>query len=170
MDQNPRNYLVPLPLCQKIQQLVKPLQDPQIPLIVKQSPSQPPRKSSQQLMLKSNGSKSCLKLKTPLRLVINYWTLRGLLQSLRPQPNVQHQHYCDPRRSQTPYYLRIEPTLHLITGSFNCRISLKLIRTTFLIPELKWHTSSAVLVVIHRHTYVRNTPRTQQTPSSLKKR
>ena len=119
-------------------------------------------------MPKLNSYKSCLKPEIPLYLVITYQT--DLLQSLRPQPNVQYQDYCGPRRLQTPYYLQTEPTLYLIIRSFNYRISLKLIQTTSLLLKLKWPTSLAAPAETYRRTYVRDTPRTWQNPSSLKKK
>ena len=119
-------------------------------------------------MPKLNGYKSCLKLETPLYLVMTYQI--DLLQSLRPQPNIQHQDCYGPRRLQTPYYLQTELTLYLIIGSFNYRISLKLIRTTSLLLKPKWPISLAVPAEMYRRTYVRNTPRTWQNPSSLKKK
>ena len=121
-------------------------------------------------MLKLNSFKSYLKLETPLYLVKSYQTPKDLLQSLRPQPNIQHQYYCGPRRLRTPYYLQTELTLYLTIRSFNCKISLKLIQTTSLLPKLKQPMSLAVLAGTYRRIYVRNTPRTQQTPSSLKKK
>ena len=119
-------------------------------------------------MPKLNGYESCLKLETPLYLAITYQT--DLLQSLRPQPNIQHQDCYSPRRLQTPYCLQIELTLYLIIRSFNYRISSKLIQTTSLLLKPKWPISLAVLVEIYRRTYVRDTPRTQQNPSSPKKK
>ena len=76
-------------------------------------------------MPKSNDFKSYLKLEKPLRLVISYRIPRDLLQSLRPQLNVQYQHYRGPRRSQTPYYLWMELTLYLIIRSSNLQDKLK---------------------------------------------
>ena len=119
-------------------------------------------------MPKLNGYKSYLKLETPLYLAMTYQI--DLLRSLRPQPNIQYQDCRSPRRLQTPYCLQIEPTLYLIIRGFNYRISLKLIRTTSLLLELKWPTSLAAPAEIYRRTYVRDTPRTQQNPSSLKKK
>ena len=119
-------------------------------------------------MPKLNSYKSCLKLEIPLYLAITYQT--DLLQSLRPQPNVQHQDRHGPRRSQTLYCLQTELTLYLIIGSFNYRISLKLIQITSLLLKLKQPMSLAALAETYRRTYVRNTPRTQQNPSSLKKK
>ena len=119
-------------------------------------------------MLKLNGYKNCLKLETPLYLAVTYQI--DLLRSLRPQPNIQHQYYYSPRRLQTPHCLQIEPTLYLIIRSFNYRISLKLMRTTSLLLNLKQPTSLAVLVETYRRIYVRDTPRTWQNLSSLKKK
>ena len=119
-------------------------------------------------MPKLNGYESCLKPETPLYLAITHQI--DLLRSLRPQPNVQHQDRRGPQRSQTPHYLQIEPTLYLIIRSFNYRISSKLTQTTSLLLERKWPTSLAAPAETHRRTYVRNTPRTQQNPSSLKKK
>ena len=121
-------------------------------------------------MPKLNNFKSYLKLKTPLYLLRSPQTLKDLLQSLRPQPNIQYQYYYSLQRLRTPYHLQTELTLYLIIGSFNYKISLKLIWTTSLLLKLRWPMSSAVPVGTYRRTYVYNTPRTQQTPSSLKKR
>ena len=119
-------------------------------------------------MLKLNGYKNCSKLETPLYLAMTYQI--DLLQSLRPQPNIQHQYYYSLRRLQTPYCLQIELNLYLIIRSFNYRISLKSIRTTFLLLKLKQPIYLAVPAEIYRRIYVRNTPRTQYNPSSLEKK
>ena len=119
-------------------------------------------------MPKLNSCENCSKLEIPLYLAITYQT--DLLQSLRPQPNIQHQDYCGPQRLQTPYYLQTEPTLYLIIRSFNYRISLKLIRTTSLLLKLKQPMFSAILAETYRRICVRDMLQTQQTLSSQKKK
>src|SRR6266568_2761821 len=127
-------------------------------------------------MLKLNNCGSYLKPKTPLHQVVisHRRTPTDSLRSLRPCPSalvdpLRPMQYChSPQRSQNPRYLQMELSLLLTTGSSNYKTSLRSMLTTFLHPKPGWPMSSAVLVETPRPIYVRNTPRTQQTPSSLK--
>ena len=110
---------------------------------------------------------SCLKLEIPLYLIISYYrTPRDLLQSYRPYPSALDplrpiQRRYGPRRLQTPYYLQTGLTLYLIIRSINYRISLKLIKITSLITELRQPISLATLVETPRRTYIYNILQTQ---------